>query len=291
MKRLMVLFFTVLFLLGCATGGMKTAPEERETISVINKAAAQEEPALKTMIMDVPLLQKESRFFRDGSLDSYTLFTYNGAGNLIREEFYDGSGTIRSSSEYLLEQELPVRKDHRDAKGLLTGYVVYGYDSSNRLIREEDFNEKQEPQLSSEYQYSREGLKTRWTVRDGRGTILSYVVYNYHDGRNIKNELYGGDEKVRNVFEKQYDGSGMLVKEVSLFSSGEVEKITEYVYRDGYPVKEEHFNKAGGLERRYLFENDQHGSPLRISLENNRGIVLETVEREYSYIQKEIVVK
>ena len=287
MKRsIPFLFLLLLMLAGCATGGGTGPAPVQEVRPEAEPAAEVREP--EPVLVETALLQKETRYFRDGTVDSVTGYTYDARGNLLKGETRDSSGALLSSEAYTLKGDLPVRKDMRGESDEAAGYVLYAYDGDGRLVREEDYSYREELQMVTEYAYDPRGLKTRMSVLNGSGELLSYIQYVYRDGLNVLNELYGGDGKLQNRFEKEFDSLGNLIRDTTFLADGTVEKIQVFSYEGGFLVREEQQNRNGGLIRAYVYENDEKGSPVRIRLENNRGIVLDTVEREYAYMEKEL---
>ncbi len=294
MKKSILLYFSLIFLWGCAT-----APDPQVVLEepVSEEPEIQEEVVVETIEepvvyvdVKIPHLLTETRFFRDGSVDTRTAFLYQEeSGIRIKQEKTNGAGELIQSFEYEIVDGMTVKRNELNGDGSLNGYILYEYDDAGNLIIESSFNSKNELQLSSEYLLDEKGNRIERRVLDGNSIVLSYIKYFYENNLNIRSELYDSSGGMTNYFVREYDGDNNLIKELSYNREGVLDAEVEFLYEAGFLVFEEHKNKSGGLVRRFAYENDEDGSPVNISLESNRGIILETVEKSYFYTTEKII--
>lgn len=293
MKKAIITALTAFIFFGCAS----TPPSDEAMKEVAKEEAAAvaeaaEEKATEIIEVEVAHLMKEVRFFRDGSVDSYRELTHEeGTGRILDEKSYDSFGNLKESIIYLYPEEGLVRRELKDAAGKVLSYDLLRYDAAGNLLSEASFSPQDEPAVSSRYDYDSRGNRVGLTVRSGSGAILSRIEYSYQGSLDVKGILIGADEAVRNTFIREYDDQDRLVRETILDRKGEKEKEVVYVYEGEFLITEEHLNNAGGLSRRFHYENDEKGSPVKISMENSRGIILETVERSYFYTTEERILE
>lgn len=285
--RYLLLLFAAVVMMGCATTGESVV---EKTVPDVIEEPIQKEPV--TVEVEVPRMTRETRYYRDGTIDTYKVLTYQEETNrLLTEVEFDSFDEVRKTIQYLYPRENLVRREILDNKGTLLSYDLLRYDREGRLLSEESFTSEDAAGVSTHYRYNSRGERLELEVKDGAGTLLSRIVYSPPENGVSESVLYGADGQVRNSFRRETDSEGHLVRETTLNREGRLEKEIVYGYEDGRLVLEEHLNNAGGLSRRYIYENDEKGSPLRIIMENSRGAVLETYERSYYYTVETVVLE
>ncbi|MBI9102356.1 MAG: hypothetical protein JEY99_08075 [Spirochaetales bacterium] len=296
MKKGFYFLLTLLVFWGCASQSENLVVEETgtEEEKAPTEAVAEEisnEPASVVLIdVQVPHPLKETRFFRDGSVDTWIEYVYETeSAVLLTRSNYNSDGSLISVYNFENIDGKPVKREELDGNGRLSGYETYGYDESGHMIRKSTFNSEDVAQIVSEYTWNSEGDMIKLSVLDGNNGLLSYVEYTFEDGLPVMSTLYGADGEKTNYFEKEYNSDRLLVRETDYSASGNVDGFVDYSYENGFLVMEEHKNRGGGLVRKYLYENDEYGNPLKVSLENNKGITLEMVEKTYFYTTEQIV--
>jgi antitoxin component YwqK of YwqJK toxin-antitoxin module len=286
-RRYLLLLLAAVVMTGCATTG---EPVVVERVPEAVEAPIQKEPV--TIEVEVPHMTRETRYFRDGTVDTYLVLSYQEDTNrLLKEVEFDSFDEVKKTVQYLYPRENTVRRETMDNTGALLSYDILQYSQDGLLLSEESFTAEDEAMVSTHTRYNSQGERLELEVKDGTGTLLSRIVYTpVKDGISESN-LYGADGQVRNSFRREVDSEGRLLREQTLNRQGQLEKEVLYGYEGGQLVLEEHFNNAGGLSRRYIYENDEKGSPLRIIMENSRGAVLETYERSYYYTVETVVLE
>ena len=62
----------------------------------------------------IPLIENTTQYKSDGSIDSWTEYTYNDQGNRLRSTYYNGNGSFRQFSEYTyISIQVPVTDGNR----------------------------------------------------------------------------------------------------------------------------------------------------------------------------------
>ena len=243
------------------------------------------EPELPRMIdIQVPHLKKQTRFFRDGSVDTWVEFIYEEeTGPLTEKLLYEADGSLNTSFVFIYQDNRLIKRNELDQAGILKGYETYEYDTKDNMIKKTAYNAEDEPQITSAFNYDSEGNRIKLTIYDGNNGLLSHIDYTFENGNEVLSELYSADGKITNIFEKIFNAEGKLVKELDKTADGSIEGSVEYSYDNGALLLEEHRNRAGGLVRKYIYENDENGSPVKIILMNNKDITLEIQESDYFY--------
>jgi len=296
MKKLIYLLFSLLLFWGCAsqpeTVSVEDTGSEQKVAAAENTAEEiADEPAPVVLIdVQVPHPVKETRFFRDGSVDTWIEYIYEeNTTNLLTKTHFDSDGSVAMSYKFENIDGNQVKREDLDGEGRLSSYETYEYDESTNMVRKTAFDFEGSPQIISEYEWNPEGRISKLSVLDGLRGLLSHVEYSYVDGLLSSSVLFGADGMKINYFEREYDSNKLLIRETDYTSDGNVEGLVEYTYENGFLVMEAHKNRGGGLIRKYIYENDENGAPVKISLENNKGITLEMVEKSYFYtIEQEI---
>ncbi len=287
MKKNYLPLLAAVVLAGCATTG---EPMVRETAPDSVDQVIQKEPV--TIEVEVPHLTRETRYFRDGTVDTYRVLTYEeGTHRLLSEGEYDSFDEVKRTIRYSYPREDTVRREALDGTGALESYDLLRYNQAGLLVSEESFTSRDEAKVGTYYRYDDQGERAALEVKDGAGTVLSRIEYRALDEGLSESILYGADGQVRNRFRREVDKDGKLLRETTLDRDGGLEKEVVYRYEAGRLTLEEHFNNAGGLSRRYIYENDEKGSPVRITMENSRGTVLEIYERGYYYTVETVVLE
>ena len=283
----LLLLLAAVVLTGCATTGELVVVEKvPETV----EAPIQKEPVI--IEVEVPHMTRETRYFRDGTVDTYLVLSYQEDTNrLMKEVEFDSFDEVKKTVQYLYPRENVVRRETMDNTGALLSYDLLQYNQDGLLLSEESFTAEDEATVSTHTRYNSQGERLELEVKNGAGTLLSRIVYTPVKDGISESILYGADGQIRNRFRREVDSEGRLLREETLNRQGQLEKAVVYGYEGGQLVREEHLNNAGGLSRRYIYENDEKGSPLRITLENSRGAVLETYERSYYYTVETVVLE
>ncbi len=295
MKKLLIALFTVSLLIaaGCATsstvsedvtveGGItdenstkieKTEPEKTEVTEIVN----------------VPYLVKDTSYFSDGYVNSYTVYTFNEDMTPAREDLFDSFDEIIESVVYEKLSGTEVKRSAYNSRGELQSWKKLVTDGSGMLVRSEVYNADDVLQTSSEYSYDAEGNKLSWKVYDNDNVVLTETRYVYKNGNNVKIEIYDTAMKLKEYFENSYEG-GLLVRSSHMDENGKTLSAVEYSYVDGVLVTESHLRANGSKSGTLQYSNDTSGSPVKIEFYDGNGKLKDWNERDYEYVSEEVTV-
>ena len=105
----------------------------------------------------------------DSAVERAIQYTYDGEGNRIREDWYDGQGNL----------EL---------------YETFVYDASGREVKNERYDPDGTMECYWSYEYDGQGNKIRTELYGADGAMLTYYIYSYDDAGNcLSQEYYEAD--------------------------------------------------------------------------------------------------
>ena len=104
-------------------------------------------------------------------------YTYDSGGNAIREDYYDGTGTMRDYEIYTYTDGQMTRADSYGPDGTPTGYDLYEYNEAGQLLKRSDYDADGELIYFYVYTYDEHGNNISYASYDGDGTQISYSTY------------------------------------------------------------------------------------------------------------------
>ena len=114
----------------------------------------------------------------DSEVDYYEVNTYDGEGNVTREEEYNGSGELTLVYEYEYADGVQTKVTTYRGDGSLQGYKLHQYDSEGRLVRVNFYDETGTPGGYDVYTYNEEGVLTSLEMYHADGTLYHSIGYN-----------------------------------------------------------------------------------------------------------------
>ena len=114
----------------------------------------------------------------DSEVDSYTLGTYDGEGNLTRREHFEGTGELSWIRTYEYSEGVVAKETLYNGDGTLRSYYLYEYDSEDRLIGRNYYDEAGTPGAYEVYSYDEEGNRKSIEMYRADGTLDYSTVYN-----------------------------------------------------------------------------------------------------------------
>jgi YD repeat-containing protein len=234
-----------------------------------------------TLVENVMLLSKESSYFSEGHLDSYTCFFYEDGGvRLIREELFTAGDMLFEKTLYEYEGNLLISKKDYDSEGALKYSRVFSYDGE-LLLKSTLIDRTGKVQNSSRYEYDDKGNKVRWNVYNGSDVMLAYTTYEYTDGKNVKINIYSPSDTLEGYSILDYNQMDEKVKESFFLNNGTLEKYTIFSYKEGLPVSERYFGADDRCVREVQYEYDEMGTLIGLKHLDSQGRVKEIKEMEY----------
>ena len=112
----------------------------------------------------------------DSEVERSIQYTYDGEGNRVREEWYDGQGNLK-------------------------WYETSVYDAAGLEVRNERYDPDGTLECDWSYEYDGQGNKIRTELYGADGAMLTYyIIYTYDDAGNcLSQEYYDADGTLRSV--------------------------------------------------------------------------------------------
>ncbi len=275
-----LLAVALLLLSACAT---RPAPvSQTETVP----AAVQKVRKERTVTVRVPILIKETAFYPDGLVDSYSVYSYDEAQmRLLEKKSFDAARpdpVERIVSQY--EGGRLVSNTTYDSDGKVRVKREYGYDASDRLVSERVLDSKGLVQSISAFSYDSDGNKTEWKVLDKDSISKAVTSYSYQNGKLVLIEMKNGSGALTGSIRIEYDAQGREVKRSYLGTDGALQKYEQSVYAEGtngLPAALETHYPSGALNVRTAYTYGPDGEILAEVDTDSKSAVKETRKYEY----------
>ena len=274
MKRICIIILTALLLLsGCGkkAPSVEQAAENAVTTGGERAETAEDSAWARALPAKSAPTDRETRVNRyaaDGALLSYTVYSYDASGELLREMTYAPDGTVS-------------REDYT---------YIYDYEYVNGYLTAKNARTA-EGKLVYRYKYDREGREFKWILYDEQSVVRLWYVDTFDDHGNVATHtLYEpqAEPKLMNAREYDYDEQGNMTEcryvdgEGNVLNrfrytyryseSGQILEYTEtdvggsllvnwyaYTYRDGNVATQVQYDAAGRAVIRSEFDYDAEG--------------------------------
>jgi len=257
---------------------------EKEKATHTARSSTEEEKRMQNapVSTEVTLLLKEARYYGNGKLDSYTVFSYmENSPLLIREEVYTPGDVLYESVVYEYEDGLRTRKHTYTADGRLDHRRSFVY-RDGLLTNDALYDENGNPQTESRYEYDGSGRKRKWSVFDGSGIELGYTTYEYEDGKNVRINIYSLSDALEKYSIIEYGQGGRRLRESFFLPDGSLEKYTVYEYERDLLSCEKYYTGKKELVRTVRYGYDEKGNATEVQYLDARGDIEETKKNTYS---------
>ena len=173
-----------------------------------------------------------------GSLTGSVTTVYGSRGQLLKQQVFSSSGTLVS-----VKLGGASSQGWRVVESQPSGEVLSIEDSAfgprGELVSLTLRNGREAALSVAEYQYDGSGRLTVSSTSTGDGRLRTRTVYTYDwQGNNVKTEVYDGGGTLNNVFERQFDGT-RLVLEKGYDASGALVELTKTTWKDGRKLVQE----------------------------------------------------
>ena len=257
---------------------------EEATDSEAAPAAKEEEKKEGIVVEEVAVLTKESSFFGDGALDTYTVYLYDEDNvDLLKEELYDSDGELQEFVIHEYVEGLVARKVTFAADGQLRSYHTYAHTAEGLLAEDTFFDEADKPQTILAYEYDQDGSLIKWSVLNGVGILFGYTAYDYEGGLNTRSTFFAPSDDVETYTVIEYDADSNKIQESLYFAGDKLKSYVEYEYAAQVLVSESYMTAAKKLERKVEYSNDENGNILEIRFLSRSGEITEVIGREYVF--------
>jgi hypothetical protein len=285
---LLLLAGFILIFSGCVSEDVLPAAAEEV-------AAEEADMQTRRVVEEVQLVSRELSYYPDGVLASYRVYTYADEGTQkLQEALYNSDdellerlvykyedGNYRSKQTY---EGLGELLQTYDGNGELQNYHTFEYNDAGLLTEDVLYNQYDEPQTRQEYEYDPRGNRTKWSVFNGEGALLSRSEYLYEDGLNTRIENYNPDGSLLDYFKLEYDSSSRLIRRTWYSAEDEVMQVHCYIYEDGVLSEERVLRGNGSLKRRVVYTSNRAGYPVEaVYLDGGDNIQEQTA---YEYVTR-----
>jgi len=240
----------------------------------------------RTVTVRTPVLVKETVFYPDGLVDTYTTYKYDDSLNrLLEKTTFDPTRPDpieRVVSEY-------------DANGILTDDLTYGSDGSlkvrhdiswtpGKLIASEKGQDaKGVGQFSSSYTYDQAGNRSTWKAFDGSGALRATTNYSYDSNRHlILIEMRNPANALTGSIKISYAPDGSTETWTYLGSDGSVQKSEVSILKGGKVMRFEVRHQDNSLAEATDYTYGPDGERLTAVLSDAAGKVKE--KRSFDYL-------
>ncbi len=262
-------FFVLAVLVSCASTD-NPAPVEAAPAP----APAAAPPAPKFVDIQTWKVLGVETAYSDGVLSSIVKYQYDSAGNMLKEEQFNGARVLQGQKVYTYKTPGQVEIVTFDGKGEVLGKAVRVF-SDDRILKETLVNGKNEVQSTEEYVYDAQGQKTRWSVKTASGSQVS-SEYVWDQGKLVRISVLDASAIVIKRFERTYDGAGLLATEEEYDAKGELSGSIAYIREGSVLVREERKTPTGAVLSSVQYTNDAGGNPVGMKFLDRNGRVIET---------------
>ncbi len=251
----------------------------------------QENTSTGPVIIRIPVLLSEIKYQRNDYIDTKTVNTYeDGSDRLIKSITYDNSGVVleTSSAEYSSDRVL---FSWFDRENILLKKKMITYDKTGNVTATILYDNTGKQISRSVYKYEgNNSLKSKWEIYDSADVLLGYNEYIYENGNNIRTNSYSPAGTLEEYFLYKY--SNELMTEMSHYSkSGKKTSGAVYEYnKDNLIASETIYKGEKSVINEIIYEySEKEGKRTEKSIiKTPDGTVVETVEKVFAFIEKEI---
>ncbi|MDA8409774.1 MAG: hypothetical protein M0001_05205 [Treponema sp.] len=239
----------------------------------------------RTVTVRTPVLVKETVFYPDGLVDTYTTYTYDDSLNrLLQKTTFDPTRPDfieKVVSEY-------------DANGIHTDDLVYGSDGSLKvrhdltwtpgklLASEKGQDAKGIPQFSSTYAYDQAGNRTEWKAFDGSGALRATTTYAFDSNKHLMLiEMRNAANALTGSIKVSYAADGSTETWAYLHADGSPEKSEVSILKNGQVLRFEVRRPDNSLAEATDYTYGPDGERLTAVLSDAAGKVKE--KRSFDY--------
>ncbi|MBI9108239.1 MAG: hypothetical protein JEZ04_15925 [Spirochaetales bacterium] len=286
MKQIIISLFAAAVLL---TAGCTTVSDTQDADGKNKGNSAVEGKVQEKKTVYVANVVRETSFFNDGYIKSYTSYSYDEDMNIVREDMFDSFDQILESAVYEYSESGIESRLLYNNRGALQSSKKTIRTAEGQPLSESSYDAEGTLQTVSSYEYDVDGKKIRWTVADGVGIILSETLYLYDGGLPVSIELNDAGGKMQELFSLEYK-AGLLVRKNHLDADGKIISGIQYEYDGRNLISEKYLRPNGSTHRTVLFTNDERGNPVKEEFFDGNGDLKDWIERKYEYTTEEILV-
>ena len=237
----------------------------------------------RTVLVRTPILVKESAFYPDGLIDTYSLYSYDESQTrLLEKKSYD------SARSEPVERVVSEYKDGRlsaevsyDAEGKAKLRREFSLDGAGRVVSERLFDAKANLQSSSTYAYDESGDRIEWRALDAASVVRAVTSYSYKDGRLALIEMRAASGAKTGSISIEYGADGREARKSYFAADGSLQKYEASVYEGGRLAALETRRPDGSLSGKRAYAYGESGEIVGVTETDSKSAVRETRKYEY----------
>jgi len=248
-----------------------------------SKAAPAKVKKERTLVVKTPVLLKETAFYPDGLIDTYSIYSYDETqSRLLEKKSFDaarGDPIERVVSEYQdgkLSAELVY-----DADGKVKLRREFSLDAAGRVVSERLLDAKGTLQSASTYAYDAAGNRTEWRALDAASLVRAVTGYSYEGGKLVLIEMRGASGAKTGSISVEYGASGLESKRSYFAADGSLQKFETRVYEGGRLAALETHRADASLSSKVAYTYGAAGEMLSATETDASSAVRETRKFEY----------
>jgi hypothetical protein len=277
--------FTVVFT-SCASGPAGEGSADSHTLPP--RGGRQQQP-----VAGDPVETKSTVKFADGSVDEYTVSTYDEgkAAQLNKQERFTASGQLLEEIDYSYYDEgradagLMSTKITKGDDNRIKSRVVYQYEGKN-LVKESFVGRNGKLVSSYDYTYDNAGNMLTRVINNASGARLTETVYTYQNGVVVFSETKDSSGRPVSSAKNEYNADNNLVKQTIYNARGAVSRVIQAEWQDSRETRNTQLSPTGQIQLQVTNEYGPQGELARRTIDNVEGQSKQILEYEYAFQQQ-----
>jgi YD repeat-containing protein len=237
----------------------------------------------RTILVKTPVLVRESAFYPDGLIDTYSLYSYDETQTrLLEKRSFDPARSEpveRVVSEY--KDGMLSAETSYDADGKAKLRREFTLDGAGRVISERLFDAKGNPQSSSTYAYDASGKRSEWRALDAASVVRAVTSYSYKGGKLVLIEMRAASGAKTGSISIEYGVDGLEAKKSYFAADGTLQKYEASVYEGGRLAALETRRPDGSLSAKSAYAYGENGELVCLTETDSKSALRETKKYEY----------
>lgn len=175
-------------------------------------------------------VKSERVFWPSRNVETNTVYEYSRSNFLTKTITTDSAGKIIVSKEYVYSSSNLVQEITRNDQNLLVSNHDYAYDDRGRLTSDNYSDSRGRIQSIIRYEYNDRDFLSKLSVFSGQGELIAYEKHEYEHGKLSQKQTFDKRNSLLHSIEYKYDTDNKLISEFDYLMSGQLEKVTVYLY-------------------------------------------------------------
>lgn len=215
--------------------------------------------------------------YPDGVVSGTNEYDYDSQGRLVSDTEKNGSEIVVGQKlyNYLDGGITEIRTYDGNQKLKTKTKLVY---ANGLLMREEIYNDRDEPQTSSDYKYNDAGQKVMWVIQ-GKSTPRTASEYTWTNGRLTLITVFDATRTAIKTYKRSYSANGNIITEEEIDGQGALIRKTVSTWDGKLLVKEEVRTPQDAVQKSTVYSYDGRGLLVKTELYNRKGELIEIQNR------------